>query len=663
MFPSHDRGWSRQNGVDLTADTITALENAKKIANEYCDSVGDTETFKGFCAKIWSYFAGGSQGVGLEYKLAKAQGVAVSDSDTGTTRKVNKLSPGTIEQAARSAEFLISFLQGGGEEKCKQASSRLGFFKGKQLVLFGQEPANNSEAIVVGEPNALQQLALNRLAKECGINPTSDLTQLVGDGISTNEKNAVRGTFFEEIVKFAGNFANAKTPEAKRLASSSLKEVLKEKRSILLAIATEADPQSGATLDEEFNKFVQSEIISALENPNKLANYLLSEIRSVQPVINFMQADEIIHGGKVSLTGQRADVFFAYKDKETAKSKAEALGSSVKEMDGKFVVSAGLKRLQEMHGPKLGEINSQERLDGIATGRIQDRNIEAGFVKSMNLRQFNSNPGGDREAAMSSYSDSLASTVNEATQQLTENKLYITSAGKLKSQRPSDVFSTLAKSVMEKLTPGSVRTSLLGKALFNIDSDGNAVRKNFDGDGPGPNENRQRGSEMIGRAVRMKKLKDDVESGDQAARDYAIRLALVTGSNAKNMSQIIVDDSGRVVMLQHNKLFDLICKAENSENKPEINFTESGYTISVGSPPLTLRVGQEMSKLQDKDGNFVSCDTRTDCKMPTSTVLNNDLHGDISVSKNESTLHKFLSGQMKLLEEILNSSKTDQTLL
>jgi hypothetical protein len=277
----------------------------------------------------------------------------------------------------------------------------------------------------------------------------------------------------------------------------------------------------------------------------------------------------------------------------------------------------------------------------------------------MNLRQFNSNPGGDREEAMVAYADNLATTVNEATEQLTENQLYIDSKGKLKSQKPSDVFSTLATSVMATLTPANIKTSLLGKALFNTDADGNSTRKDFEGEGAGPSENRQRGREMIGRSVRMKKLKDDVEAGDQAARDYAIRMALVTGSNSKDMSQIIVDDSGEVVVLKHNEIFDLICKAENSEKKPEIKFTESGYTITVQSPdgPLTVRVGQEMSKVTDEDGNFVSCDTRTDCKLPTSTVRNTKLHGDISMPENNSTLHKFLEGQMKLLQEILSSSK------
>lgn len=651
-------GWSRQNGVELTPDTIAALENAKKIATDYCKSVGNSETFKGFCAKIWSYFAAGSQNIGLEYKLGTAQGLAISDVDTGTTRKT-KLSPGTIEQAARSAEFLISFLQGGDEEKCKQVTSRIGMFKGKQLVLFGQEPSNNSEAIVVGEPNALQRLALDRMSKECGINPETDLTKLVGDGISTNEKNAVRGTFFEEIIKFGANFRSAKTYEEKRAASTALFEALKSNKAVLQAIAAEADPESGATLDEEFDRFIQGEILAVLDSPEKLSNYVLSEIRAIQPILDFLDCDEVIHGGKTSLTGQRADVFFAYDDEAKARAKAKAVGSSVRKEGGRWVISAGLKRLQEMHGPKLGEINSQERLDGIATGRIQDRHIDAGFNRSMNLRQFNNNPGGDREEAMVAYADNLATTVNQATQQLIENRLYINAQGKLKSQKPSDVFSTLAKTLMAAVTPANIRTSLLGKALFNTDTNGNSTRKDFEGDGAGPSENRQRAREMVGRAVRMKKLKDDIEAGDQAARDYAIRWALVTGSNTQDMSQIIVDDSGEVVVLRHNEIFDLICNAENSENKPDIQFTESGYTITVQSPdgPLTVRVGQEMSKVTDANGNFVSCDTRTDCKLPTSTVRNKNLQGDISSSNNESTLHKFLEGQMKLLQEILNQSK------
>ena len=78
--------------------------------------------------------------------------------------------------------------------------------------------------------------------------------------------------------------------------------------------------------------------------------------------------------------------------------------------------------------------------------------------------------------------------------------------------------------------------------------------------------------------------------------------------------------------------------------------------------PVTITVGQEMSKVIDKDGNFVSCNTRTDCKLTTATATDERLHGKISEPKNESTLHKFLAGQMKLLEEILNSSKENPLL-
>ena len=654
-------GWSRQNGVELSPGTIAALQGGKEAAQRYCDAAGDSEAYKGFCAKIWSYFAAGTQKVGLEYKLATAQGVSITDADEGTTKKV-QLSPGTMEAAAESAQFLVSFLDpesDNTEEKCKEVKNRIGMYQGKKLVLFGQEPSNNSEAVVVGEPNALQRLALDRVEKECGMS-TADLTQLTGDGVSTNTKNAVRGTFFEEIIKFAGNYRNAQTPEEKMAAGEALREVLKEKRATLIAIARETDPQSGADLDSEYERDIQEQILSVLDDPSKLSKFIMGEVKAIQPVIDFLDADEVVHVGTSSKTGERADVYFMYNDEAKAREKAEAVGSTVEKMpDGRFRIAAGLKRLQEMHGPKLGEINSQERLDGIATGKVVDRFIAPGFFQSMNIRQFGRNNGEGQEE-MIAYADELESEVSQATSQLLEQRLSISPEGKLRSQKPSDVFGALATTTFESLTPAQVRNSVLGKALFKTNAEGNLEQKRFDGDDPIASENRQRGHEMIGRAVRMNKLKNDVESGNPAARAYAIRLALVTGSNSTDQSQVMVDDKGETLVLKHNEIFKLICDAERSDNPPEFKFSESGYSITInepGKPPLSLRVGQEMSKVIDSDGNFVSCATRTDCKIPTASARDPRLQGNLSESNNESTFHRFLKGQMNLLEELLNSSK------
>lgn len=663
--------------LNTTEDTLQALRLSEKFANNYCIANKDTESLKDFCAKLWTYFAAGNSHMGLEYKLGTATGIAVTDVDTGETKK-QVVSPGMREQAARSAAFLTSFLRSPGikdengvPEKCKDVTSRIGMFKGKSLVLFGQEP---SEGIVVGEPNALQKLALKAIEKECGID-TGALSQLIGDTIGTKEKNAVKGTFFEAILVFSGKIRTATTPSAKIAAVEDLKKVLTEKKATLLAIFRDIDPQAGQSIDSEFDLSVQEQALAALNSPEELNDFVMRELRATQPLMDFMEADDMVHGGKVSKTGQRADIMFAYKGKNAkarAKAKAKATGSSVKDLgDGSYGVPMGLKRLQDLHGPKFGEINSQERLDGIITGRIRDSHIETGFEQSMRKKQFGG-AGTARQQDMIEFADTLSEEVNTATQQLVENQTYIGEDGKIKSQTPAEVFGQLAKTILNTLSLNTLKTSVLGKALFNTNENGEQTKKDFDGDGPGPFENRERGREMIARVARNNKIKTEIEAGNQAARDYVIKAALVTGSNKDNMTQVIVDDAGRMIVFKHNEIFDMITKAESKRaeqiargeepdpDEPIFGFDESSTSIKVGN--ISVTVGQEMAKVNDEDGNFRSCTTRTDSRINKATLENTDLHGDISMPENSSVLHQYLTGQMALLETLLSQTKMNQVL-
>ena len=159
----------------ITEETIQAMRVSEKIANQYCLANKDTESLKAFCSKLWTYFAAGGSKMGLEYKLGTAKARQVVDPELGLT-KVVSVTPGLKEQAARSGAFLISFLRSAGTKdkdgnntKCKDVTSRIGMYKGRDLVLFGQGRSSTgepNEGIVVGEPNALQKLALDAIEKE-----------------------------------------------------------------------------------------------------------------------------------------------------------------------------------------------------------------------------------------------------------------------------------------------------------------------------------------------------------------------------------------------------------------------------------------------------------------------------------------------------------------
>ena len=123
------------------------------------------------------------------------------------------------------------------------------------------------------------------------------------------------------------------------------------------------------------------------------------------------------------------------------------------------------------------------------------------------------------------------------------------------------------------------------------------------------------------------------------------------------MAQIIVDDSGQMISFKHNEVFDIICKAQNDPNsdEPTFSFEDSSIKITVGN--ISISVGQEMSKVTDDDGNFISCDTRTDCSIGKKTLDNKELHADLPPGpafENNSSFEEYVKGHIKLLETFLS---------
>jgi hypothetical protein len=133
-----------------------------------------------------------------------------------------------------------------------------------------------------------------------------------------------------------------------------------------------------------------------------------------------------------------------------------------------------------------------------------------------------------------------------------------------------------------------------------------------------------------------------------AAMDYIVKGALVCGSNTDNLGQVIVANSGDMLVIKHNEVFDRICKAMNDpENLPEFDFTESGVTISVGE--LSLRYSQE-----GNDAGGDTRDTRSEARIPLNTLKNSEMQGDIRMPQNNSNFEEYVKAHIKLLETFIN---------
>ena len=607
------------------------MEASKKIIDKFCLQNKSTESLQAFCGRSWTYFAAGESKMGLEYKLATATAIKVVDPDEGTTKKA-PASAGLVAEAAKSAEFLTSFLTGTNEEKCADVTKRIGLFKGEKLVLFGQEP---NEGIVVGAPNAMHKLALKKIAASpedggCGIEKDT-LTNLVGDGFDTKAKNAVKGTFYEALVAFSARVLVGEGKEA----AKELMSTIKEKKAILKAILNDIDPDAGEGLDEAFDTSVQRELLDELSDQEALYEGIMRELKSTQPFVQFMAADGVKQTGKVSKTGQRADLMFTYKDKKTAE-------------DGSFAVPVGLKRITSLKGTKFGEINSQQRMNGLLTGDINvDRNIQAGFQQSMQQRQFGG-PDNPREAAMISFARDLESQIETATSQLLEDKTYIDADGKIKSQTPEGILAQLANEVKKLLSFKKQKNAIIMSAFYETNADGELQLKDFRGDGPNALSNRERAREKVARTARFNRLKQEVEKGNEAAMDYIVKSALICGSNTNNLGQVITDDSGEMVTIKHNEVFDRICKAmDDPASFPDFTFSESGVTITAGG--VSVSFNQE-----GNSGAGETRDTRSEARIPVGTLRNPEMQGNISMPQNNSSFEEYVKGHIKLLETFLS---------
>jgi len=434
----------------------------------------------------------------------------------------------------------------------------------------------------------------------------------------------------------------------------------------------------------------------------------MREIESTRPLVEFMKADGIHHSGGSSRTGGRDDVKFLYTDLPTARAKAKAVGSSIAEelnpktgklepikIDGKFVVGIGLKRYEKEKGAKLGEINNQKRLTSLITGELTiDKDIEPGFMKAIQLRQFGGPVKGEpgpREKAMVSYAKDLESFITDTTSQIEENKTWVDNKGNIRTQSPPSVMRSVARQILKVLTFGKVTVGavegkdVLSDALFDYNDKGEATLKTFEGETG--EDNRERARERISSLVRINMLKKDqqgtprpvkfdetgmsakeieaktkelekklnskaaIAKRKQAAEDYIVKTALICGSNTRDMSQVITYDSGEMVVLKHNEIFDIICKANASSNPPTYAFSQGTIKITVDGKTLTIA--------QDGTSTAQNRETRTSVYLPKENLQDKKLVAQLprrKTQQNNSNFQDFVQGQIKLLETFLTQT-------
>jgi hypothetical protein len=131
---------------------------------------------------------------------------------------------------------------------------------------------------------------------------------------------------------------------------------------------------------------------------------------------------------------------------------------------------------------------------------------------------------------------------------------------------------------------------------------------------------------------------------------------MVTGANADDLSQTITDDTGATVQLNHNEVFSDIVK-------PDTIIEQDGFTTKFFSPDgrLLLRTGYERTMAGEK------AETRITSNMPGEEVTRRAKPVVASTPEEpqveqQDLLLAFFTGQQRLLETILNQTKTKNLL-
>jgi hypothetical protein len=363
-----------------------------------------------------------------------------------------------------------------------------------------------------------------------------------------------------------------------------------------------------------------------------------------------MEADSAESVGRATRTGGREDTLFVYADQLKAQQKAKIIGSTVQVLqDGRFGVGVGQKRKESLSSVKFGEVNTRERMQQLVDETIEatDMNIEPGFLNVINDLQFGSSYAASEERAnMLTYAKNIEHKVSKAAEQVELNKVYFDDQGDLKANTAENICKSIANQFKKDFSYTFIKNSILGKALFK-DSKGSSKLKDFS-----DVDNRKRLGETLSRVLRFSELAKEIRKGSKHAQDYLVRMALICGSNVRDMSQIITGDSGESKIFPHNEIFKRLAQ-DNLSGDLQVHIepgTSTAYcTLSDG---LTLRFSQEGTGSGEKRNTR----SLTQISKPTIEAL------AVSVElkdTNESMLLKFLEGQKLLIESIFNQTKNN----
>jgi hypothetical protein len=275
----------------------------------------------------------------------------------------------------------------------------------------------------------------------------------------------------------------------------------------------------------------------------------------------------------------------------------------------------------------------------------KDKNLDQEFKGYVSENLYGGNEA--RQAAAINYAQSLESSIGQTAVMFLEDSVY-SIGNKIKRSSASNTAKSLFDSIKSKLSYEQIQMSAFQNTLFTT-AEGKAQLKDFSSDTEDGLGNRSRLAELVSRLDRKKRLEQDLVAGNQAAQDYIMHLAYLTGANARSMTQLISDDEGKVLAVQHNKILNSI----NSSSDRKIEYLKDGTTIKISGGGSVVYLKQERT-----DGAKNTSKTRTYLQVPKKTLEQFSTELDFSPTKktSEDITKLFIQGQIKLLEGLLNQT-------
>lgn len=680
--------FERQNyDLNQVQAAIAASEESIKNLLSFCSTFTNAEApAPDFCEKAGTFITQRGQASFL-YKIVNGR---VFDS-TGDAK--TEPPPALLNAVAENhRDFLKVLYEKPDEKSCKDLNNKVGYKDGMLLVYgkdYDSETGKPTTGLVLpsSDNDLYQQVfkAIDSACKDSEGNSYWKPEKLYTQTFNSKALNTIRGTVnemaFVAAVEFAKLGPNSSQEDRKKVFKTVGDYVLEKKGTLLeFAKSKLPDEERAATdIDGFIEEQVLSEQAELAKDDKALIRYALNVISKHLNLARTLKADGAYDASKQGGQGARSDTTLFWNTKEKAISAARKMGldpnRAVQEgnrgtpAEGKFEIGMGQKdKYGGVSDFKMGEYNTTVRRRAAFRGEIKAGDSWApGFYKWAEDLQFGgptddpSTEVGRRYQRMMDFEDTLESEVEDILTSLEQGKFYFDSKGSIKSQSGQSICSNIAKIFKEKVGYGDT---------FNPDSNDDIRQELYNVFVKDEKQNwsdkakREYAAEKLGRAIRLRKVQQAAESSNrkerQAARDWIIRTTLLTGGNATDIGQLQTSyDENRSVLTDHNAVLREMCKNQdavdfNLTSRSSIGISINGFKISLGFEGTDAPKGAARTR-----------DTRTQVTMSKATALDKRISKEIKGrtpkaergSVNADTMYDFLLGQMKLLEQILNSSK------